>query len=179
MPDHGVEALVHLVLLAPADLVHRRLHVVVNAALGDTTEGTEGVVVGVKEHLVGLRQIGAHEKSATEAQLEMGNLELGADTVDSDPVLAPVELESLAGGKLQRHVGLFAGKMPGFLLPLAPLAGKGRNPVIGAGITQFDQIPIQPLDRSALLAVPPGLAERPTGQGLAVIIELAGLLRAG
>jgi hypothetical protein len=93
---------------APTYLVDRCLHIIVDAALRYATECGEGMVVRVEQHLVGLGQVGPHEEGAAVAQLEVRDLELGADAIDLDPVLAPVELECLAGGKLQGNISLIA-----------------------------------------------------------------------
>jgi hypothetical protein len=95
-----MEAFVDLALLAASNLVHRSLHVVVDAALGNAAEGHKRVVMRIKQHLMRLRQIGPHEVRTAVAELEVGDLQLGADAVDLDPVLAPVELEGFAGREL-------------------------------------------------------------------------------
>lgn len=53
----GQEAEVDLPLLATADTIHRRLHVVVDAAFTHAAEHTERVPVGIEQHLVGLQRI--------------------------------------------------------------------------------------------------------------------------
>ena len=140
--DHGVETLVYLPLLPPTDLIDSGLHVVVDAPFRDPAKRVEGVVVRIEQHLVGLGQVGLHEEGATVAELEVGNLQLGADAIDPDPVLAPVELERLTGGKLLGDIGLFTGGARSLLLFLAPLAGEGGHPVVGAGVAQDHQITV-------------------------------------
>ncbi len=171
---HGVEPPVNLSLLATAHLVDSGLHIVVDTALRDTAEGDKGVVVGVEQHLVGLGQVGTHEVGTAVAELEVGDLQLGADAVDLYPVLAPVELEGLARGELQGHIGLLGRLQPGFLLRLAPLASEGCHTIVGAGIAEVNQILVQAFHGAALLAVPSGLPEQPVGQRLLVIIQFAG-----
>lgn len=46
-------------LIVAAHLVHRSLHVVVDAPLGHTPEGSECVVMRIEEHLMALQQVGA------------------------------------------------------------------------------------------------------------------------
>ena len=54
--------------------------------------------MGIKQHLVGLQQIGADHKSAAVRQLDMGDLQLGALTGQNRKTLTPVELERFAKG---------------------------------------------------------------------------------
>lgn len=68
--------------LAPSDLVDRGLHVVVDAAAGNAAEDTEGMIVGVEQHLVGLQQIGPDNESPGVTELSMGHLQLGAFIAD-------------------------------------------------------------------------------------------------
>ena len=75
---HGREADVDLAFLAAADLVDGRLHVVVDAPPWHAAQHPEGVVMGIKQHLVGLEQVGSKREGPTVGQLDMGDLELGA-----------------------------------------------------------------------------------------------------
>ena len=59
---HGQKAEVDLPLLASADPVHRRAHVIVYAALGHAAEHTEAMPVGIEQHLVGLERVGAQQE---------------------------------------------------------------------------------------------------------------------
>ena len=75
---HRQEPDVDLPLLAASDPVDRRAHVVVNAALRHAAEDTEPVPMGVKQHLVGLQQIGAQQERPAVRQLDVRNLKLCA-----------------------------------------------------------------------------------------------------
>jgi len=55
---HGCEALVDDAALALLDLVHRRLHVVVDAAPGYTAQRRKRPGVGIEQHLVALTGVG-------------------------------------------------------------------------------------------------------------------------
>src|SRR5690606_3184060 len=90
---HGKEAHVDLPLLAAADTIHSRLHVVVNAASRHTTKDPERMPVGIEQHLVGLQRIGPQQKGPAVRQLDMGNLKLRAFAAQNGEILAPVELE--------------------------------------------------------------------------------------
>jgi hypothetical protein len=140
--DHRNKTTVHLPGFAAADLVDGRLHVVVDAALWHTLECLEGVAVCVEQHLVALLQVGAVKESPAVAELEVRHLQLGADAVDDDVVLAPVELEGLARAERQRHEGVLSGGALRFLLLQAPLASEGRHPVVRAGIAKIDPIAV-------------------------------------
>ena len=52
------------------------------------------MAMGVKQHLMGLKQIGPDNKSAAVRQLGVRNLQLSALAPEYRPVLAPVELGS-------------------------------------------------------------------------------------
>ena len=64
MAGHGLEACVDITLLAASNTVHGCLHVVIDAAPGDTTEHAEGMPVGIKQHLMRLQRIGPDNKGA-------------------------------------------------------------------------------------------------------------------
>ena len=115
-----------------------------------------------REYLLIGHMVPAKEGTAV-TELEVGNLQLGTDAIDLDPVLAPVELESLSGSKLERYIGMLGSLQLRVLLCLAPLPGECRHPVIGAGIAQPHQIFVEPLHSTPLLPVAAGFAEQPVG----------------
>jgi hypothetical protein len=83
--------------------------------------------VGVEQHLVGLQQIGTHQEGPAVRQLDVGHLKLGPLTANDGIVLAPVELERLAGAEDQRNE---RAAPRGLLLALPvcpPLARKVRT----------------------------------------------------
>ena len=88
--------------------------------------------MGVEQHLMRLQVVGTQHEGAAVAELEMCDLQLGLGATDMHPVFTPVELERLSGGEDQRHVGAAAGLAGLLALLLAPLAGKGGYPVVGA-----------------------------------------------
>jgi len=96
---HGEEAHVDLPLLAEADAVNRRLHVVMDAAPRHATEDAEPMPVSVEQHLVGLQQLGPEQEGQPVCQLEIGDLKLRALPTQDCVVLASVELERLARAK--------------------------------------------------------------------------------
>src|SRR5947209_1699514 len=56
----------------------------------------KGVVMGIKQHLVGLQEIGPDNEGAAVTKLEMRSLQLGPLAADDRPVFAPIELECFA-----------------------------------------------------------------------------------
>src|SRR5690606_4735371 len=68
--DHGREASVDLTLLAASNLVDRGAHIIVDAALRHAAQDAEVVIVGVKQHLVCLLQIGTNDEGAAVGELE-------------------------------------------------------------------------------------------------------------
>ena len=60
------------------------------------------MIMGVKQHLVGLKRIGAKKKGAAMRQLNVRHLQLHPLAADDRPIFAPVELERLSRLKDQR-----------------------------------------------------------------------------
>ena len=170
---HRQEPSIDLALLALADAVNSGAHVVVDAPRGNTAEDPEGMTVGIEQHLVGLQQIGPQQECPAVRQLDMRHLQLGALAAQNGPVLAPVELEGLAGREDERHEGP-APRGLQFPMPIRPpLSCKGGDPVVGTGEAQGDKIGVQLLDGAALLARLAGLGLQPTRQLRGIRIELA------
>ena len=149
---HGQEAGVDVPLLAATDLVDGGLHVVVDAASGNTAQHPEGMIMGIEQHLVRLQEIGPHDEGPAVAQLGMGHLQLGAFIADDGPVLRPVELEGFPRFERQWHEGPAPSRVH-LPLPIGfPLPGKGRHPVVGTAIAQAHQVGVQLQDGPLLLA---------------------------
>ena len=102
---HLQEAAIVGALLADEDRLHRRLHVVVDAARAGALEEGERPVVGVEHHLLRLARIGPHEQHPAVAEPDMRHLHRHRHAVDQDDLVAPVELVGLARREAQRHVG--------------------------------------------------------------------------
>ena len=71
---HRLEADVDITLLAATDLVYSGPHIVIDAAPWNATEHTEGMGVGVEQHLVGLQEIRADDEGSGIAELGVGDL---------------------------------------------------------------------------------------------------------
>jgi hypothetical protein len=102
--DHGLEPLIDVSPLAAIHLIDSRFHVVVNTSLRDTTQGDKGVVMGIKQHLMGLQWVGPQHKGPAVTEFEVGNLQFGSLTTNDHPVLGSVERKGFAwsedqGGK--------------------------------------------------------------------------------
>ena len=138
--------------LATAHPVYSGAHVVVDASAGHTAQHDERMVVGIEQHLVRLQKIGTQVERPAVTEFEVSHLQLGAHTCEHCPVLAPIELERLAGAEGQRHKGAAAGGLLGHQALFLPEADKGRDPVVGAGIAQRLQIGVYLLDGTPLLA---------------------------
>jgi hypothetical protein len=72
---HGKARIDHAAL-AFLDLVHRRFHVVIDAAPGNAAERREGARVGIEQHFMALAGVGHQPESAARAQLEVRDLHL-------------------------------------------------------------------------------------------------------
>ena len=89
---HLQEAAIVEAFLADEDRLHRRLHVVVDAAPAGALEEGEGPVVGVEHHLLRLARIGPHEQHAAVAEPDVRNLHDHRHPAQQDDLVAPVEL---------------------------------------------------------------------------------------
>ena len=106
MRAHLEEAAIVLAILADEDRLHRRLHVVVDAAPAGALEERERPFVGVEHHLLRLARIGAHEHHPAVAEADMRDLHDRRHPVHHDDLVAPVELVGLARRERQRHIGV-------------------------------------------------------------------------
>ena len=150
--DHRREARVDLAFLSPPDFIDRRAHVVVDAAPRHAAQHTEGVVVGVEQHLMRLLRIGAQNEGAAVGELDVRDLQLGPLAGNDRPVLRPVELERLAGQERQRHERPAATSLLLAMPRRLPLASEGGHTIVGAIVTEDGQVGVQLLDRPLLLA---------------------------
>ena len=103
---HLKEAAIVLAVLADEDRLHRRLHVVVDAAPAGALEEREGPFVGVEHHLLRLARIGPHEHHPAVAEPDMRHLHRHRHAVHDDDLVAPVELVGLARREAQRHISV-------------------------------------------------------------------------
>jgi hypothetical protein len=69
-------------------------HVVVNAVLRDVAEDVDGVVVGIKQHLMGLLRVSPEHEGAALGELEVGDLQPGPLAADDRPVLRRMTLNN-------------------------------------------------------------------------------------
>ena len=74
MRAHLEEAAIVLAVLADEDRLHRRLHVVVDAACAGALEERERALVGVEHHLLRLARVGAHEHHPAVAEPNVRDL---------------------------------------------------------------------------------------------------------
>jgi hypothetical protein len=139
----GRKARVDLPRLARPDAVDGSPHVVENAAARNPAQHAERLGQGVEQHLVGLQLVGPDHKGPAVRQLGVRGLQLDPLAADHRPVLAPVELECLAGLESQRHEHAAPGCALRDLPLRPPLPDKGRNPSVGAVIAQGDQVRVE------------------------------------
>ena len=115
MRAHLEEAAIVLPVLADEDRLHRRLHVVVDAARAGALEERERPLVRVEHHLLRLARIGAHEHHPAVAETDVRDLHRRRHAVQHDDLVAPVELVGLARRESQRDEG--ARRRARMLLP--------------------------------------------------------------
>src|SRR6478752_115513 len=105
MTAHLQETAVVEPVLANEDRLHRRLHVVVDAASAGALEQGECPVVRVEHHLLRLARIGSHEQHATVAEPDVGGLHGHRHAAQQDDLMAPVELVGFSWSEAQRNKG--------------------------------------------------------------------------
>ena len=149
---HGQKPRIHITLFADANPVDRGLHVIIDATPGDALEDAECMPVGIKQHLMRLQQISPHQKCPAVRQLDMRDLQLDTLAADIGPVLAPIELESLARREHQRHESSTICRVMRTLPVTLPFPHKGRNTFVGTVISKLYKIGMHQLRRSAFLA---------------------------
>src|SRR5690606_28013929 len=64
MTSHGLKADIDVTLFASTDLVDGCAHIIIDAASWNATKHTEGMIMGIKQHLMGLCEIGANDKGS-------------------------------------------------------------------------------------------------------------------
>ena len=105
MGTHLQKSAIVLPVLTNEDRLHRRLHVVVDAACAGALEQREGALVGIEHHLLCLARIGANEHHAAMTQTHVRDLHGHRHAAQHDDLVAPVELVGLARCERQRHIG--------------------------------------------------------------------------
>ena len=148
MRAHLEKAAIVLAVLADEDRLHRRLHVVVEAAPTGASKEREGALVGVEHHFLRLARIGAHEHHPAHGKPDVGDLRRRRHPVDDDDLMAPVKLISFARREGQWHVGFRRRAR----VLLAPSPRITPNRVVAALVTERPQLLVnadqrQPLPR--------------------------------
>ena len=174
MRAHHGEPGVDQPALALADLVHSRLHVVVDPAPGHPAECREAPRVRIEQHLVTLARVGHQPERPGGTQLHVGHLQPVVDAAHQQPLLAPVELERLAQLEAQRHerpsdhARAFAQ---------APRADEVRHPAVAPVIARSLDLRIQRTRRTAFVLRTPSIGLERLLDRVFEAIELLGHLR--
>ncbi|CAG9197806.1 hypothetical protein BVI434_1420001 [Burkholderia vietnamiensis] len=129
---HRFEARVDRTLLAAANLVHRGLHVVVDAAPRHAAERGECAGVRIEQHLVTLCGIGDEPERAAGVKFDVGDLQASPQPTNKRVFAAPVKLEGFAGFEGERHEGLLARRLS---LLLVPTPHERAYAAVAAGVT--------------------------------------------
>jgi hypothetical protein len=165
--------------------VHRRLHVIVDAARAGALVEGERAVVRVEHHLLRLARVGPNERHPAVAEPHVRDLHRHRDAGDQHHLVAPVELVGLARIEAQRHEGCRRSRAA-----LAPPARSiAPDGIIPALVAETAEVLIDPQQRHPVPAaprrirgqqpvklVPPG-AELRLRLDVALVIE-GGLVRA-
>jgi hypothetical protein len=134
MRAHLGEAAVELAVLADEHGVHRRLHVVVYAALAGAAPEGKGPGMGVEHHLLALPRIRPDVGHAAMAKPGVRDLSLEGDAVEDDPFLRPVELVGLGRREGQRNKCLGGLSLRLRRPNICPAPSVTAHRVIAAGI---------------------------------------------
>ena len=161
--------------LALLDLVHRSLHVVVDAASGHAAQGGEAAGVGIEQHLVALARVGHKPERPAGAQLHVRDLRAVVDAADHQTFLAPVELERLAQLEAQRHEGIGRCSLPFALAPRPDEVGHAR---VAAVVATGLDLGVQRLGCAALVLGPPRVSLQRLLERVVECRELVRLLAA-
>ena len=164
MAHQLLEAPVELALLADVDRIHRRLHVVVDAARRHALEELERLLVRVEDHLLRLAQIRAHERHAAMAEADLRHLHLRGHAVEQHDLVAPVELVGLARRKAQRN----ERRRRALALAALPCPAVAAHGVIAARIPDEPQFLIDPLERQMLALRPLHVLRKQLVEGFGV-----------
>ena len=162
---HRLEAGVDAALLARADLVHCRLHVVVDTPLGHPAQHRKGPGMGLKQHLVRLAVERRQHKRPAGRQLGVRHLQAPAQSANERVLGAPVKLERLAQFKGQGHKACPSGTV---VLRHAPLLGKAVHRSTAAAVAHGAQGLKHRLDATALSLVAVLVGLEPAGQGVLI-----------
>src|SRR5216684_2286307 len=127
---HLQEPAIVLPCLADEDRLNRRLHIVVDAAPTGPAVESKRLVMGVEHQLLRLPEVGAHKRHPAVRQPHVRRLDHQRQSLQRDPLVAPVELVSFTGSKAHRHERL--GRNACALLP--PLLHEPMNAVMRAVI---------------------------------------------
>ena len=134
MRAHLGEAPIELALLADEHGVHRRLHVVVDAALAGAARESKGPGMGVEHHLLALPRIRPDVGHAAVAKPGVRDLSFEGDAVEDDPIPPTNRLVGLGRREGQRNKGL-AGLGLRLRRPnIRPAPSVTAHRVIAAGI---------------------------------------------
>ena len=163
MAAHLQKAPVELALLAKEHRLHRRLHIVVDAARAGALEEREGAGMGIEHHLLAFARIDPHKRHPAMAQPHMGGFHHHRDAIHHNGLVAPVELVGFAGREGQRNIGLRRGSPARF----PPTLGIAPNSIITAVEPKIAQRLENPHQRQPL----------PRGLGLVRRQKLIQLLR--
>ena len=168
MPAHGFKAAVDLALLTRQHLVHRRLHVVVDATLRNTAKGSERTGVGIKQHLVALARIRHQPEGTTGAQLGVRQLHPPAQATDEGVLGAPVKLEGLTMRKPQGNERAFGGgqSFTGF-----PIPRECTHATVTSGVAQRAQRQPHLSFCASLAFVTPAVGFEPGLQGVSIVVQ--------
>jgi hypothetical protein len=121
MAAHLQEATVIGAILAEEDRLHRRLHVVVDAAGAGALEEGKRAIVRVEHHLLRLARIRPSKHHPAVAEPNVRNLHRHRRAVDQHDFVVPVELVSFSRCKRQRHIS-FRRDRAAILLPRLGIA---------------------------------------------------------
>jgi hypothetical protein len=161
--------------------VHRRLHVIVDAARAGALVEGERAVVRVEHHLLRLARVGPNERHPAVAEPHVRDLHRHRDAGDQHHLVAPVELVGLARIEAQRHEGCRRSRAA-----LAPPARSiAPDGIIPALVAETAEVLIDPQQRHPVPAAPRRIRGQqpvklvPPGAELRLRLDVALVLEGG
>ena len=123
--------------------------------------------MGIEQHLVSLRGVGHQPEHPAAGQLHVSDIQPPATTANNGVLAAPIELERIAHGKVQRHERGAAR----LRTLVTPASRKGGQTAIAAGIALRLQVLKQLAGRASITLGAMAVGQQPGRQLFSVRVK--------